>query len=245
MRVALLMLLAWSLFYAPAQAQSVSENIPTVVIEGTPAQAAPTTQAAAATDTPAPAVAVDPYTITDVSADVTADKAVHARDKALMQAERTAYSQLCARLGMEDDSAKLNDDAIAALVQSFEVQSERLSAVRYIGVFTIRFKASAVQKKTGNASIGYKPALAGPFSHITIAVRANSLAEWNQIKRRLGAARTVAQIDTLSMGRGISHIDVSFAGSMEELEQELSMQNLALQQDGTGTWELIERTAAQ
>ncbi len=92
-----------------------------------------------------PAAAV--YSIADVPADVTAANANTARDQALSQAERAALTQLLTRLGAgEGLSVKLGDDAIANMVQSFEVQNEKASGVRYIGVFSIQFRPSAVRK---------------------------------------------------------------------------------------------------
>ncbi len=86
------------------------------------------------------------YQVSDVAVDVTADSAAHARDQAVMKAQHQAFGQLLARLGA--DSAleqKLDDDSLAAMVQAFEVQNEKSSAVRYIGAFTVRFKPAAVR----------------------------------------------------------------------------------------------------
>ncbi len=86
------------------------------------------------------------YQIADVAADVTADSAARARDQAILQAQRNAFTQLLARLDVDAGLAtKTNDDALAALVQAFEVQQERTSAVRYIGTFTVQFKPNAVR----------------------------------------------------------------------------------------------------
>jgi len=237
MRSALLFLAVFSLCPVAATAQSIGDNIPQVVIEGqaSPPAAPPL---AANTQPAASVIPADPYMFADINADVTADNAAHARDKALLQAQRTAYSQLCARMGVADDATNMSDDAIAMLVQSFEVQSEKVSAVRYIGVFTIRFKPAAVQKKLGG--VPYKPALQGPFEHVKLAVRTNTLAEWTALRKRLAAVRQVAQIDTLNMGRGLSHIDVSFAGGIDELRQEVSSQGFVMQQNEAGEWDLID-----
>jgi hypothetical protein len=194
----------------------------------------------------APTPSANDYTVTDVNADVTADTAAHARDQALVQAERSAYTQLCQRLGVPDNGAKLDDDAMGAMVQSFEVQSERISAVRYIGVFTIRFKPSAVKKKIGNAVTVIAPSEgegesmpSAPVSHISVAIQTDSLAAWAQIKRRLGAVPQVTKINTLDLGRGLSHIDIAYNGTLEQLEQSVTAQGFVLRQDN-GSWELFD-----
>jgi hypothetical protein len=90
------------------------------------------------------------FQINDVVADVTAANAAAARDKAVMQAQRSALEQLMGRLGAEATLAtKQSDDALAGLVQGFEVQQERTSSVRYIGTFTVQFKPAAVRALLG------------------------------------------------------------------------------------------------
>jgi hypothetical protein len=164
-----------------AQAQSVLDNLPSEVGEE-PAE------------TPsAPAVTAETFTVKDVNVDVTADTASHARDQALMQAERNALSQLYTRMGAADVSAKMNDDAVASLVQSFEVQSEKLSSVRYIGIFTVHFKPAATAKKIGKSTPvdvtmptlsaePIKPMPQGPITHMMVTVQTDSLPAWTQMK---------------------------------------------------------------
>ena len=238
---------------SPLLAQSISENLP---------QSA-TSDAGTVTTTPAPpALSVaspvpgttipDPYTVTDVNADATADNATHARDQALAQAERAAYEQLCARMGASENTAKMSDDAIAAMVKSFDLQSERLSAKRYIGVFTIRFKPSALQKKLGKYMPGaseagapvddIKPQPTGPVAHIVVAVPVDSLAAWADIKRRLGKVQQIARADTIDLGRGLGHMDLSFAGSLDDLENAVTAQGFVLRQNQLGDWELTDNS---
>jgi hypothetical protein len=249
----LFVLLSLILMVSAAAAQSVADDLPPFATESEPEKAPP----AAQPSTPsAPAASVaDTYTVTDVNADVTADNATHARDQALTQAERQAFTQLCARLGASDSAAKLDDNAIADLVQSFEVQSEHLSPVRYIGVFTIRFKPLSVQKKIAKALpppadadadappavvVEGKPMPQGALAHVLISVQADSLASWMQIKHRLNAVPQVATIDTLDLGRGTSHIDLAYAGSLADLQQALTLQGLILRQTPTGIWDLYD-----
>jgi len=232
MRFILLPFLAFSLIIPAAEAQSVIEDLPSAVGGSDSEDEAPPAKEAAAPLSP------EAYTVTDVNADVTADTSAHARDQALMQAERTAYAQLCARLNQSECAAKMSDDAIGALVQSFEVQSEHLSAVRYIGVFTISFKPAAVQKKLGGA--GEDAKATGPVSHLTIAVQTDTLASWAQIKHRIAQAPPVSRIDVLDLGRGLSHIDLSYSGSVPDLQQALTGQGLVLRQNGIGVFELYD-----
>ncbi len=89
------------------------------------------------------------YLVTDVTVDVTADSATAARDQALVQAQRDAFNQLLSRLGSEDRTPPTTDDAIAVLVQAFEVQKEFVRGVRYKGTFSIQFRPEKVRELMG------------------------------------------------------------------------------------------------
>jgi hypothetical protein len=237
-----------------AQAQSISQNLP-----GYGSSPLPDVSTPAPAATPNPTVApADPFTVTDVTADVTADSATHARDQALMQAERAAYVQLCSRMNVPESAAKLNDNGVAALVQSFDLQSEKVSALRYIGVFTIRFKPQSVQRKLGKyvpagadangnlipggsgVIVDAKPGPAGPVSHLPVAVQTGSLAAWTQIKRRLTSMPQVVRVDTIDLGRGVSHMDLLYSGSVDDLQTAMSGQGFVLLQGPMGDWELAD-----
>ena len=108
------------------------------------------------------------YQVSDVAVDTTADNASHARDRAVIEAQRKAFEQLMGRLGADGALvAKQSDDAIASFVQAFEVQQERTSAVRYIGTFTVQFKPNAVRSFINKNGANYnemrsKPVLVLP-----------------------------------------------------------------------------------
>lgn len=252
-RQALFLVLSVLLWPLGAMAQSVTDDLPPVIIEGDdpssdPIQTQPQPLDNALADTVTSAMGGDLYTVADVSVDVTADTAAHARDKALMQAQRNAYSQLCTRLSRPDNSAKLNDDNIAPLVKSFEVQSERVSAVRYIGVYTIRFNPVAVQKKMSLTALpDAQPSTEtklvvpkGPASFLSVAVQANTLATWMQIKRRIESLPLVTKVDTLDVGRGLIHIDLSYLGSIDDLKNAAANKGLVLRQNSAGVFELYD-----
>lgn len=96
------------------------------------------------------------YEVADVPADITADSAAHARDQAIALAQHSAFSELLGRLGADPSiGAKLDDDTLAALVQSFEVQDEHSSSVRYIGTFTVQFRPDAVRNWLNQNNISF------------------------------------------------------------------------------------------
>ncbi len=96
---------------------------------------------------PLPGYANTLFSVTDLAADVTADSALAAKEKAIVQSHRKAYDTLVKRLVLSDDIAKAKSATatqIAALVKSFEVSGERSSSVRYLADFTIHFRENAV-----------------------------------------------------------------------------------------------------
>ncbi len=95
-------------------------------------------------------------TIGDVPVDVTAKSAAAARDQAIADAQRKAFDRLVKRLVANPaDQARLrpSQSEIESFVQDFGVQSERASTVRYIGLFTVRFRAGMVRKYLADAGI--------------------------------------------------------------------------------------------
>lgn len=103
-----------------------------------------------------PAMASDPiFTIEDVVGDVTAENAIAAREKAFEEAQVKAFEELTLRMLPDADLATTKPPApniISTMIQDFEVTNEQLSAVRYIGTYTFRFRDREVRRyfaKTG------------------------------------------------------------------------------------------------
>lgn len=87
------------------------------------------------------------YVVNDVKVDTLAESAVKARNKAFGDAQKAAFMTLAARYySPEEMTTFVAPDAktIAGMVQDFELVNEQFSKKRYIGTYTIRFKANAV-----------------------------------------------------------------------------------------------------
>jgi hypothetical protein len=88
------------------------------------------------------AATTGPVTVTDVVVDKTDKNAVVARDQAIAAAQKQAFEVLAEKTMSPEafKSYKVPDvKTIAALVDSFEIQSEQMTANRYVGTFTVRF----------------------------------------------------------------------------------------------------------
>lgn len=93
--------------------------------------------------------AANPFTVEDVQVDVTAESSVAARDKAFEEAQKKAFKMLADRLVSEGKiSGYRTPDPItlASMIKDFEVTNEKISTVRYVGTYTIRFREQAVKK---------------------------------------------------------------------------------------------------
>lgn len=94
-------------------------------------------------------MAVSAYTVEHVEVDVTAANAVKAREEALIRAQVKAFEALAdAQLSEEARASYAVPDAdtIMGLVKDFEVTNEQLSATRYKGIFTVRFRPALAQR---------------------------------------------------------------------------------------------------
>src|ERR1700761_2623595 len=84
-------------------------------------------------------------TIENVPVDVTAKNAAAARDSAIAVAQSKAFDQLIKQIVANPaDQARLHpgQEQIESFVKDFGVDNERVSTVRYIGLYSVRFRAS-------------------------------------------------------------------------------------------------------
>lgn len=100
----------------------------------------------------------DIFTVRDVPVDVTAASALEARDQGMREGQRKAFEALFDRLtpdGARSRLPSLDSTSIDNMVQSFQVQEERTSSVRYLGKLAVTFNANAVRRFMRDYSIPY------------------------------------------------------------------------------------------
>jgi hypothetical protein len=96
-------------------------------------------------------------TVSDVPVDVTAKDAAAARDQAIAVAQSKAWDRLVKQLVANPaDQTRLHpsQQEIEGFVQDFGVENERVSMVRYIGLYNVRFRESRVRKYLADSGIG-------------------------------------------------------------------------------------------
>lgn len=105
----------------------------------------------------APALA-DVFTVSGVEVDATADSAANARDLALAQGQREAANRLVARLTLPEDAAfapEIGQTLATQLVSGFEVEEEKVSGTRYLGVVNVSFDAERVRTWLNGAGVPF------------------------------------------------------------------------------------------
>jgi hypothetical protein len=96
-------------------------------------------------------------TVSDVPVDVTAKSAAAARDQAIAVAQAKAFDKLIKQIVANPaDQARLHpsQSQIESFVQDFGVENERVSTVRYIGLYSVRFRRSLVDRYLADSNIG-------------------------------------------------------------------------------------------
>lgn len=84
----------------------------------------------------------NPYIVTGIEVDITADNAVEAREQAFEVAQVKAYEVLARRILSPEQLENFETPSatkISSFVRDYEVTNEKLSAVRYNGIYQIRF----------------------------------------------------------------------------------------------------------
>lgn len=124
------------------------------------------------------------YNVADVAIDVTADSAAKARDEAIAKAQHDAFAMLLERLGADPKLGdKLSSDDLATLVQNFEVNDERSSAVRYIGNFVVQFRPSAVRRYLVSQGSSYSDTPSETVMVLPITRDGNRYLLWDEPSR--------------------------------------------------------------
>jgi hypothetical protein len=179
-----------------------------------------------------------PYVVIGVPVDVTAADAATARDEAILQGQRKAFDMLMEQLLGTDRAAtmqKPSDAQLSAMVQDFQVESERLSTVRYIGVLTFRFDEESIDAVIGKPAdsteftIGAVPS--GPVQTLGVSVPIGSLRDWVEVRRRLAGIPAVQRAEVRALARTEGELNLVYYGDETQLVQVLAQSRLSLTQN--------------
>jgi hypothetical protein len=82
----------------------------------------------------------------------------------------------------------------------------------------------------------------GKKSRIVALLRINSLQEWGQVQQKLAAVSTISDVNVLAMDIGEVRIAISYAGSSDQLGEQLGRAGLVLA-NAAGEWWLTQSDA--
>ena len=132
---------------------------------------------------PASAADASVFVVRDVAVDSTAANATDARDKALAEGHSVAFRRLIARIVPLDAARKvpkLAPAAIASLVQSFEVDGEKTSRVRYLARLTFQFDRAALRRFLRARGVPFASTKSKPVLVLPVLRQAGTYLLWDR-----------------------------------------------------------------
>lgn len=108
----------------------------------------------------------DPFTVSDVAVEASADSAANARPAAIADGQRRAFTTLLRRLTQPEDHGRLPRPSEALLnevVGGFGIDEERASATRYIAKISVTFRAEAVRRLLQDNKLAYAETMSRPI----------------------------------------------------------------------------------
>jgi len=128
-------------------------------------------------------VPADVYAVRGVEIDRSAATAAQARDQAIAEGQRVAWRRLVERLVPAEARAgvpALPAADIAALIDSFEVESERQSGTRWIGSLGYRFRPGAVRAIFRARAVPYAETPARRILVVPVLMRDGQALLWEE-----------------------------------------------------------------
>lgn len=110
----------------------------------------------------------DPFTVSDVRVDATAETGVEARGRAVAAGQRAAFDRLIERIVPESERGQipqLTDPELSRLIVGYEVQEERTSGVRYLATLSFTFAEDQVKALLRNTGASFA---AGPQAPVLV-----------------------------------------------------------------------------
>lgn len=133
--------------------------------------AVPAAMAQAPGAAPAAPAGTEAFTVSGIAVDVSAANANAARDEAINQAQRKAWDELYRRIAPGAGNApRMSDVDLSRLVQGFSIDEERVSATRYLGSMTVRFRPAAVRDVLAGTGAQYAEPPTRPFVLLPVTV---------------------------------------------------------------------------
>lgn len=131
--------------------------------------------------------------------DATAQSAAQAKEKALQEGQQQAFRRLLESMTVESDQARLPRPANwQDWLVDFSVDQEKTSAVRYLAVLTVRFKAQPVRNLLRDARIPFAETASKPVLLVPVYYQSGKPLMWDEDNAWLKAWQERPKISTLA-----------------------------------------------
>ncbi len=174
------------------------------------------------------------FVVQGVLAEASAENATAARERAFASGLRAAWATLVSREAPADQArlSAISPEDLDRLVESFEVENERVGATRYAALLTVFFRPDAVR-----ALLASRPS-AGPIARIEVVAPLSGVADWAEIRRRLAGAPAVRSVEVLALSRREARLALTLPDGLSGAAAALEPAGLRLR-DGMGPTTLI------
>lgn len=138
------------------------------------------------------AAADDPYTVSGIKVDATAQSAIEAQTRAINGGRAKAWQTLYRRLTKQQDWSRqpaLDDATLQRLVRSYQARDQRSSTTRFVANMTYVFNANAVRRILQQNSLAYADIAARPILVIPLAPGWSAQTPWTRAWRAPRFAR--------------------------------------------------------
>jgi len=148
------------------------------------------------------------FTVTGIAAEAAAETATAARERAIAGGLRSAWMALVAREapGSEARLGAVSGDELERLVESYEVENERVGNTRYAATLTVNFRPDRVRSLLATA-----PART-PAGRVEVVAPLSGVSDWVEIRRRLSNAPAVAGYEILALSRREARLALALPG---------------------------------
>ncbi|HEX3429258.1 MAG TPA: hypothetical protein VHT03_00090 [Rhizomicrobium sp.] len=129
------------------------------------------------------AAAGDPYTVSGIKVDASAQSAIEAQTKAINSGRAKAWQTLYRRLTKQQDWGRqptLDDATLQRLVRSYQARDQRSSTTRFVANMTYVFNANAVRRVLQQKNLAYADVTARPILVIPLAPGWSDQTPWTQ-----------------------------------------------------------------
>jgi hypothetical protein len=139
----------------------------------------------------------DPFTVSGIKVDATAESAIEAQTLAINNGRAKAWQTLYRRLTKQQDWARqpaLDNATLQRLVRSYQARDQRSSTTRFVANMTYVFNATAVRRILQTSNVAYSDTTARPILVIPLGPAWSAQTPWTRAWKDQRFARAAAPL---------------------------------------------------